>query len=272
LLIRENPDFVISTHFLPSQLVSDLKKDGRIRSKLFTVITDFGVHPFWVSANTDIYIVASELTKEQLILKKIAPEKIMVLGIPIDAKFRVGFERSVLFKRLNLEEGKFTVLIVTGSFGIGPIDEIVDSLHSQMQLLVVCARNKGLFARLNRKKYPGVKVYGFVNNIEELMAVSDAIITKPGGLSLSETLAMELPPIFISPIPGQETENAKIMNSYGIGESAQDPAEIKNIISDYKTHPDKLNRVKENIGKVKKPSAAEGLYNVICQNSSGLTC
>ncbi len=272
LVIRENPDFIISTHFLPSELASYLKKIGRIKSKLITVITDFGAHPFWILDNTDIYVGASEATKKQLILAGVKENNIRVLGIPVDYKFHTGLARGILFKKFGLDEGKFTVLIVTGSFGIGPIEQIVDTLYLDVQLLVVCARNQRLFERLERKNYPGARVFGFIDNMEELMGISDVIITKPGGLSISEILVMELVPIFISPIPGQETENVKIMHSYGIGEGVKDIAGVRNIILDYKEHPDKLNRIKEFIRRIKKPSAAEGLYNVICQNSFRAAC
>jgi len=268
-LIRENPDYLISTHFLPSEIISDLKKSHQINSKLITVITDFGVHPFWLSANADIYVGACTYTKEKLILNAVKPETIKVLGIPIDPKFQRIPQRGALFKKFNLDERKFTVLIVTGSFGIGPIEKIVDVLHRDAQVLVVCARNKKLFVRLKEKNYPQVRVFGFIDNIEELMGLADIAITKPGGLSICEILAMELVPIFISAIPGQETENVKALESYGVAKTARSVDEIKKIVLDYQAHPEELSRIKENIRRIKKPSAAEDLYNVIRQSSSG---
>lgn len=271
LVIRENPDFIISTHFLSSELISHLKKSRRIGLKLISVITDFGVHPFWLLDNTDIYIVACDSTRQQLISNGIKEESIRVLGIPVDPKFQTQHPRHILFNKFELDEHKFTVLIVTGSFGIGPIEEIVDLLEQDVQVLVVCARNKKLFARLNTKNYPNVRVFGFIDNIEELMGMSDIIITKPGGLTLSEVLAMELAPIFISIIPGQESENVNILKRYGIGIRLESVKDVRNIVLDYKEHPDKLNRIKENIRKLKKPFVPEELYRVICQSGSGST-
>lgn len=264
LMTQENPEFIISTHFLSSELISLLKRNHKINSRLITVITDFGVHPFWLQDNTDIYIVASEFTKQQLIYNGIREENIKVLGIPIDSKFQVKPKADCFFRKFNLDEHKFTVLIVTGSFGIGPIEEIVDLLHQDVQVLVVCARNKKLFARLNMKNYPNVRIFGFIDNIEELMGISDIIITKPGGLTISEVLAMELVPIFISIIPGQESENVNILRRYGIGIRLENVRNARDIVLDYKEHPDKLNRIKENIKKIKKPFVAEELYRVIC--------
>lgn len=266
-IIRDNPAFVISTHFLPSGIISHLKEAGKINSKLITVITDFGVHPFWLCRNTDLYIAASGLTKKELILEGVPEANIRESGIPVDPVFLVDYERETLSKKLGIESAEFTVLIVTGSFGIGPIKEIVSLLCGNAQLLVVCANNNKLYRQLKNKEYPRVKVFGFIDNMDELMAVSDMIITKPGGSSISEALARELAPLFISVIPGQEAENARVLEKYGIGMMASGPEQIREIVLDFKNHPDKIIKIKENIRKMKKPYALEELYDVVCKNS-----
>lgn len=263
LLIRENPDFVISTHFFTSELTAYLKNKDKIRSRLITVITDFGVHPFWLCKGTDLYVAASGLTREILIKEGIEESKIMDLGIPVEEKFRKQHDRETLCRRLNISYQRFTALIITGSFGIGPIEEIVSSLHNDIQLLVVCATNQKLFARLFKKNYPGVSLFKFVDNIEELMAVSDIIITKPGGLSIAEALAMELPLFFIAAIPGQETENMNILKNYGIGIKIKNMQHLKGMILGYQENPAKLNLIKENIRKIKKTSTAGEIYNAL---------
>lgn len=268
-LIQENPHFIISTHFLPSEITAYLKRKQKINSKLFTVITDFGAHPFWINNGTDIYIVASDFTKEQLILRGITPDNIKVFGIPIDQKFLKHYEKNALCKKFGIEEKKITVLIVTGSFGIGPIEKIVGLLYKEVRVLVVCAKNRALYARLKNKNYPNVLVFGFLDNLQELMVISDIIITKPGGLSISEILAMDLVPLFIFAIPGQETENVKVLERCGLRLNTEDTQDIKGIILDYMDNPDKLNKIKEKIRSLRKPTATQELYNVICQSSIG---
>jgi len=263
-LNTEQPDFFISTHFLPSEIACGLKNKGKINAKIITVITDFGVHPFWTSEGTDQYIVASGFTKEQLLLKGVDSERVKVLGIPVHPKFYMARDKNILSGKLGINKDKFTVLIITGSFGIGPIEQIVDLLHDDLQLLVVCARNKILYGRLKKKNYAGVFVYGFVDNVEELMAVSDIIVTKPGGLSSAEILVSELVPIFIHPIPGQETENIRALASYGIGVYAKNLKEIKEVVLDYKKHPEKINSVKNNIKELKKSFLPQELAHVVC--------
>ena len=262
-LIEANPDVVISTHYLPANQASNLKKKKQISSKLITVVTDFGVHPFWVYDQTDWYALATDSSRDELLKQGVPESKIKVTGIPIDPKFSQKFDKAALRKKLGLVPGQFTLLVVTGSFGIGPIKEIVDLLQGRVQILAVCAKNEKLFSRLKAKNYPGVKVFGFVDNIDELMAVSDLIVTKPGGLSVAELLAMELAPIFISVIPGQEAQNVRILGSYGIGKCAKNAQEVSRIVDNYLKSPDSLEIIKKQIRKMPRFNAAQEIYRAL---------
>lgn len=269
LLIEDDPDFIISTHFLTSGISASLKRAKRINSKLISVITDFGVHQFWISAGTDIYVVASGFTKEQLMLQGIKQNSIKEFGIPIETKFLKPFDKDHLYEKFGLEKNKFTVLMMTGSFGLGPLEEIVNALYHDVQVMVVCASNRELYARLRKRNLSGVKIFGLVDDAQDLMAVSDIIITKPGGLSIAEILAMELVPIFISAIPGQETINIKVLEEYGIGVTRRYINDIRDTVLDYRDHPEKLEKIKENIRVIKKPFATRDLCDAVCQGSFG---
>ncbi len=261
--IQENPAVIISTHFLPSELTASLKKKNKITSKLITVITDYGVHPFWVSPGTDLYVVASDFTKDRLVLEGVEAEKISVLGLPFDPKFLQHFDRIILCQKLRIDHKKFTVLLMTGSFGLGPLEEIMEVLHKDCQVLVVCARNKKLYARLFKRNLENVKVFGFVSNTEELMAAAQVIITKPGGATITEVLIMELPVIFISAIPGQESANVEALAKYGIGVSPKNIEEIKNFVLDLKNNPQKALDLSQRIREIRKPFACKELASVI---------
>ncbi|MCX5698891.1 MAG: glycosyltransferase [Candidatus Omnitrophica bacterium] len=262
-LIKEEFDFIISTHFLNSELAANLKLKNKIQSKLITVITDFGVHPFWVSNGTDFYIAASELTRDKLLIMGVVEQKIQASGIPFSPSFIGVQNRTQLADKFGIDRNKFTVLIMTGSFGSGPLKEIAASLRCQAQVLVVCAKNKKLFGRLQKQNLENVKVFGFVNNAQELMAVSDVIITKPGGATITEVLIMELPVIFISAIPGQETANVEILAEYGIGISPKNIQEIKSIVVDLKNNPRKIEKLRRKIREIQKPFACKELASVI---------
>lgn len=271
LLKQEDPDCLISTHFFPSEMTAYLKKKGVIRSKLVTVVTDFGVHQFWLDIQTDIYISASGYTTQHLLEQKTEGEIIRELGIPVDARFTRQYDRRQLAAGLGIDPEKFTVLLITGSFGIGPLEQISEALHNDAQVLVVCARNDKLYQQLAGRNLSQVKVFGFVDNVHELMAVSDMIITKPGGMTIAEVLASGLVPIFISPIPGQEVFNVLAFESYGIGERLKDVELIRKAVRAFMDDPQLLNTVRGRVAAVRKPHAAEEIYRVVCESCAGLS-
>lgn len=271
-LIRERFDCVVSTHFLPSEICACAKQAGKINSRLITVITDFAVHGFWVSDGTDLYVVATELTRNNLIGKGAPPDIIKIFGIPVDPEFLKQQNLDLLREKLHTDKKQFTVLIMTGSLGIGPVEEVVDLLHGCVRILVLCGRNVKLYSKLKKKKYPGVDVFAFVDSIPEMMSVSDCIITKPGGLTIAESLAKDLFPIFIAAIPGQEAENIHVLSRYGVGRHAKNARCVKNIILDFKKNPEKLVSLKENIRAIKKPDAAKEICHVVCQGCLRPAC
>ncbi|MDO8488600.1 MAG: glycosyltransferase [Candidatus Omnitrophota bacterium] len=262
-LENENFDFIISTHFLNSELAAHLKLKNKIKAKLVTVITDFGVHPFWVSQGTDKYVAASEVTKDVLLRAGIRETQIMVSGIPLSPNFIITQNRNRLADKFGILADKFTVLIMTGSFGTGPLEEIARNISPDAQVLLVCAKNKFLFDRLRKKDYQNVKVFGFVDNVQELMAVSDIMITKPGGSSIAELLVMGLVPIFITAIPGQEENNAKALAAYGVGFTPRNIKQIKKMVIDLKNDPQKLKSLKNNAMGLAKPYACQELADAI---------
>ena len=215
-LVEGAYDWVISTHFLPIEVVSALKRSDRISSKMMACVTDYDVHRIWLGSGVDCYSVATEWTKNKMLRLGVCADRIRVTGIPCHKKFAQPHDVPKIRAGLNLQGGEFTVLIATGSFGIGPIEEIIDALPD-FQIIVVCGHNKHLFERLKHKNAPHVKVLGLVDNMHELMAAADMMVSKPGGLSITEALVSHLPLIFFNAIPGQETHNIQVLAEHGIG-------------------------------------------------------
>ncbi len=215
-LINENPQIIISAHFFASQVVANLLARGHLpKTKLITVLTDFLPHFFWINYKTHFYSVALPEAKEELMRRNVAEEKIRVLGIPVSPSFLESQKKSSLRQKLNFSPKKPVVLIVSGGFGVGPVERMLCALDKyglDIELAVVCGRNPSLFKRLkgiNFKKK--INIFGFVDNMNELMGASDLIITKAGGLSISESLASRLPMIIVRPVLGQETRNCSIL-------------------------------------------------------------
>ncbi len=214
------PDCIICTHVFPAIMITSAKKHKKIGDiPSVGIITDFTVHPYWQKSNLDAYIVPSELLGYQCKKKNIPEEKIYPLGIPIAEKFSKSKYKKEARSELGIED-KSTILFMTGSMGFGNVPEIlkkIDSLDGDFQLLCVCGNNRDNFDKISESIYShNVYPYGFVNNIDVMMDAADFIITKPGGLSVSESLAKHLPMILVEPIPGQETRNREFLLNSGL--------------------------------------------------------
>jgi processive 1,2-diacylglycerol beta-glucosyltransferase len=226
-------------------------------------VTDFDVHHIWVNEGIDIYTSASGFTRNKLISLGVSPEKIFVTGIPTDTKFSREPDISALKKKLGLQEGILTVLIATGSFGMGPIEEMMELLKNY-QLLIVCGHNKDLYQRLKPLARENAHVLGLVDNMDELMAVANVMVTKPGGLSISEALVKRLPMIFFSAIPGQETNNIKVLSSYKVAATTESSLpQIAQIIDQWNSNPEDFEALRLRMTELSKPNAVADIIALI---------
>jgi len=279
LLYNFNPDLVISTHFYASEVIACQRRKGKFKGRLTSIITDFRVHTFWVTRGIDKFIVAARNTKEELIERGVAREKIEVLGIPVDPIFARNEDKNTLINKLNLRQNLFTILLTSGGFGVGPIEELVNELQDiphSIQLIIVCGHNKSLYdnlinRKINKNSNIFYKIYGFSNNMHELMQVSDVIVTKSGGLTCSECLAKNLPLIIIAPVPGQETRNCSVLLDKGAALKIDEPAQINKLIINLIEHPQMISRMKENIRRLAKPNSASEIVNLSLKREGRLS-
>jgi processive 1,2-diacylglycerol beta-glucosyltransferase len=222
------PDAVFCTHYLPLEVLGHVAAKGarkgsgagRMPAPLAVcVVTDFEAHALWMEACVDLYCVAAEETKARLVARGALAQDVIVTGIPISAKFSAKPDPCAVCRSLGLRDDQPILLVLGGGFGMGPVAEILaelDKVERQFQTLVVAGRNEELRRELagQTRRYP-TQVLGFVTNMHELMAVADLIITKPGGLTSSEALAMGKPLCIINPIPGQEAANSDFLLGHG---------------------------------------------------------
>ena len=261
-LIDENFDYIISTHFMPTEISAALKRSNKISSKLITVVTDYDVHRIWLAKGVDMYAVASDWTKAKILQLGVDLNRVIATGIPTDEKFSNDYDIVEVKKKLGLKPDIFTVLIATGSFGIGPIEEVIEQLKD-FQVAVVCGHNKSLYQKLNQRNLSHVRVFGLVDNMNEIMAVSDSMVTKPGGLSITEALVSQLPLIFFSAIPGQETNNIKVLKEHGIGISDCTIPEIVVELEKLRSSKDTFLTVLKRTKRLARPSAAADIVKLI---------
>jgi processive 1,2-diacylglycerol beta-glucosyltransferase len=214
------PDVVVCTHYLPLETLGLLRhKQKSPQPFVVSVVTDFEAHALWMDACVDLYCVVTEGTKARLVARGAAAENIVPTGIPIAAKFLSKPDAKAVRKNCGLRGDQPVLLVLGGGFGMGPVAAILDELDKvpgQFQTLIVAGRNEKLRRELatHNRRHP-THVLRFATNMHELMAVADLIITKPGGLTSSEALAMGRPLFILNPIPGQEAANSDFLLEHG---------------------------------------------------------
>ena len=276
LLREKNPDLIISTHPFGSQMCSYLKRKGKITSKIATILTDFAPHDQWLvgSDYTDYFFVAHNKLKEYLISYNIPENKIFATGIPISNKFLETFNTSKILNSLGLKENLKTILFFAGGkFGLGKSRtlEIFNTLvndFNNIQVIAISGKNKKMYEDFNQivkaaNKTDFIRVFEFVNNVPELMAISDIVITKPGGLTTTESLVSGLPMIIINPIPGQEEENAQFLEHSNIGIWLKKQMNITETISNFISNDAKLKQMKENTKKISNRNSTKDICTIL---------
>ncbi|MCX6737028.1 MAG: glycosyltransferase [Candidatus Parcubacteria bacterium] len=263
------PDIIVCTHFIPADILVYYRKQANKNYKIVLIITDYEHHPAWLIKDMDLCCVAHEEMKKNLIYKGILENQILISGIPIGLQFNKPLDREALKRKYGLNNDKLTLLISAGSFGISPVSEIIKKLSDikkPFQMIVICGHNQKQFLKLNKLKQKESrlkKVFGFVNNMEELMAVSDLLITKPGGITVSESLAMALPMLLIKPIPGQEEANADYLLEHGVAQKAYNLDALiyktENLIKNKK----ELLKMSLKAKKISKPNASNDIVTEI---------
>ncbi len=245
------PSVIVTTHPFSLQMLSELKKKTDFNIPVMAVVTDFAFHSFWLHEMVDAYIVAHEKLKEDMVKWGIPESRIHAYGIPVQQKFLEKRDKKEVQVRLGLDEDKLTALVMGGSLGFGEIDKAFDSLlkcSRDIQIIVVTGENKGLMKKISSCSVASnkkVKIFGFTDIVPELMDVSDFLLTKPGGLTVSEALVKGIPIFIISPIPGAEEGNADFLLRNGAAVRVLRNTSLDEVIEQTIDNPHKIKRIKE---------------------------
>ncbi|GAB6171898.1 glycosyltransferase [Paradesulfitobacterium aromaticivorans] len=258
------PDLIICTYPTVAGVLAKLRERKILNIPLITIVTDYTVHSQWVHPGVDLYIVGNKFVREGLISRGIDPSTIKVTGIPVSPKFERPLHREDLTRRFGLTPDLPTVLLMGGAFGVlGGIKRICQMLSNSqtpVQSIVVCGHDDKLYKSLDsiisEARNP-VHRYGFVRNVEELMSVSDLIVTKAGGLTVSEALTKKLPMIIYKPIPGQEKENAEYIRTIGAGVVANTESEMEQILTSLFNDPQQIETMRQAASQALPERAAE---------------
>ncbi len=223
------PDHVICTHFLPAQLFSRRIEKGKYYKPVWVQITDFDAHTLWIHKWMNGYFVAHDELAWRISERGITFENVHVTGIPIMPSFSEILCRRECSEELGLNPSVMTILLMSGGDGIGDSHKLAERLllagEGDFQIIALAGKNEKLLKKftLLAERHPG-KLFplGFIHTVERVMAASDFAITKPGGLTSSECLAMGLPMVVVSPIPGQEERNTDFLLEHGVAVKACD--------------------------------------------------
>jgi processive 1,2-diacylglycerol beta-glucosyltransferase len=268
------PDAIVSTHYLPAEILAPRRRKGKLSARLFVVLTDYDIHTMWLQDGTDRYFVATDEMAYALRAKGVGGAGVSVTGIPVMPVFSRRYpDKPSMRAKLGLRADARTVLVSAGGFGMVPVDETVAMLADaapEAQVLAVAGRNEKLRKALEAVAAgrPGrVVPFGFVTNMHELMAASDLAVTKSGGLTSSECLAMGLPMVIWNPIRGQEERNADHLLEQGVALRANSAAhlvfKVRKLLSDARM----LERMRRAALAAARPRAA---FDIAAEVAAGL--
>lgn len=263
------PDAIVCTHFLPAEILARMRRNGRLNCPVWVQVTDFDVHRMWVHNGITGYFAGNEEVAFRLRDRGVSPDAIRVTGIPIMAEFRRAPDRAACASELGIDPARMTLLLMGGSAGLGNLEQVAErllQLKFDFQLIVMTGRNAAALACLRtlEKQFPGqLFAHGYTGHVAKLMACSDLAITKPGGLTVSECLAMGLPMILCQPIPGQEERNADYLLEHGVALKANDAATLEYRLIELLGHPERLAAMRSRATGLGRANAARDVVNTV---------
>ncbi len=263
-----DPQLVIATEISGAEIAALGRREGWFNAPVLAVQTDLHTEPPWVQREIDIYCVASEEAKAQLIGWGVSPNRILLSGIPIDPAFALAFDKPELHRALGLDSRRPVVLVMGGGMGPAPLDEIVRSLELcglPLQVIVVTGHDqlmKSQLEKLRGRVALDLHVFGWTETIPELMAASDMLITKPGGMTVAEALSVGLPMLLTHPIPGPEERHVRYLQQHGVAILGSDLEEIPQLTGRLLAGAANLREMARRGREMARPDAAYAIAQV----------
>lgn len=269
LLKDFNPDILICTHPFSTEMVSIMKSKYKINTPSISIITDYYSHSSWLHNNIDAYIVSNYDMIEDMAFKGVPRNIIYNFGIPVRPNFIEKYNRATTLRELDLSEDKVTILVMGGSLGMGKITNIYQELNSiskDIQIIVITGLNNKLYSELMKLKDSSTKetrIIGFTDKVNKYMQACDLLLTKPGGLTITEALICQIPLGLFSPIPGQEEKNAQFLLKHNLAVNLSNVDSCGEIIENMLSSSEKLKKMRENCAKFSKPHSVCDIYKLI---------
>jgi len=263
LLLEElDPDTVVCTQAIPSILAADCKRSLNLKYSLVAVPTDFRAHRYWIDDQVDLYLLPSEESGTQLVGDGVGIDRVRVTGIPVHPEFSRQLDPLVLKEKYGLSPVEQIILLMGGGDGTVSLERLIlalDGRRERFQIVALSGRNLRQHAHLKRLQSQlshHFQVFGFIESVDELMAVADVIVTKPGGLTTAEALAKKLPMVLIDPLPGQEELNAEFLERNGAAIQASDEKAAVELVVKVLQDDNLRLRMIKSMEMIRRPDAA----------------
>lgn len=269
------PDAIVCTHFLPAEMLMHEIRRERFAVPVWVQVTDFDLHGMWVIPHMTGFFAASDEIAFRMKANRIEAERVHTTGIPVMPAFTQAQDRRACAGHFGLDPTRQTIMLMGGGAGVGKLDEVAAALmrlEHDFQLVVLAGRNEAALARLKvlAAEHPGrLFPFGFTNEVAQLMACSDLVITKPGGLTTSECLAMGVPMVVYAPVPGQEERNADYVLEQGAALKAIDLVSLEYRVRELLAEPQRLARMREQARRLGQPQAAQRVLEIVQAQLAG---
>jgi len=263
-----HPSVIVCTHTVPLHMLSHLKRKGVVNVPVMAIVTDYTNHLFWKLDNIDAFIVAHECIKQDMVNMGVDRNSIYAYGIPVSKSFLQRKDRKKTLKELKLKD-KLTALLMGGSLGLGEVPRIFQSVLSckrDLQVIAIAGNNERLKKDLEAYALNSGKearIFGYTDRVADFMDASDFIITKPGGMTISEALVKGLPLFIMSPIPGQEEKNARFLINCGAAAHISPGDSMDSILCQVVDNPLRMKHMKEMARYIARPNAAEDITDLL---------
>ncbi|MFH1613031.1 MAG: glycosyltransferase [bacterium] len=275
ILKKETWDLVINTHFLPAEIIASLRYKKKINIPHMIVTTDYETHRLWVTNPCEHYCTATEEGANYLNYWGVPQENISITGIPIHPFFNQHQDRALCLKSHNLTGNKPIILQLAGGFGLGPIETIYKELLKikiPLEIVVVVGKNESIKKKLDKIKehpYHYTKIIGFTDKMHELMSIATIIVSKPGGLTITESLANGIPIAIVNPVPGNESRNCDFLLENGAAIKINNIVTLHCKLTKLLENKNKMNELKKNALTLAKPYAAFEIAQIALKIAHG---
>ncbi len=267
-LVRDHhSEMLVCVHPLANSFA--LKALGRNRPPFVTVVTDMvSTHALWYDKRADLILVPTEMARQHAIQFTMPPEKVRVVGQPVMARCSLpSGDKHLLREKLGWPQDKVTVLLVGGGEGMGPLAKTaraIDESGLDVTQIIVTGRNARLKSKLKELAWENPTfVYGFVDDMPDLMHAADVIVTKAGPGTIAEALIAELPIILYAKLPGQEDGNVDFVESEKVGVWAPEPLKVVRTLTRWVCRPGERQKVVEACRKAARPDASRQIALIL---------